>query len=157
MTAHHFKLEVVKEFSLEGINGLNVHKTSEFRVLKRMVARQDIRGLVIPGIDRLARTKEFRAVGDLMDPFAELMGDSNSKRLWSLNEQLDITSHADRIKIWDGLKRAADERELFRWRTMSQNDVMRLDPTTKWTSCPKASFRFRFPERRNDTRLNTTL
>jgi len=136
MTARHFNLTVVKEFSLEGIGGLNVHKTEEFHELKRMVGRKEIHGLVIPNIDRLARTTEFQAVADLTAPFLELMGEQNTKRLWFRNVELDITNKDDRNKIWEALQGAENERLMLKWRTSSQKDAMRWDPSTKIDKLP---------------------
>src|SRR5437763_1358112 len=61
-TCDKFNLVVVKEFALEGITGIVVRKTKEFKELKAMLGRPDIVGLVIPSSDRLSRTTEFSEV-----------------------------------------------------------------------------------------------
>ena len=137
-TCVKFNLEIVEEFSLNDISGMVVNQTDEFRRLKQMLSKGDISGLVIPGVDRLARTTDFETVADLMRPFSEMLATGkNTKRLWTRTAELDITNAADRDKIWQDLRRAEEEREMIKFRTSQQKDVLRTDSHTKIDKLPR--------------------
>lgn len=129
-------LELVREFPLENISGPDVRRTSQFKELKRAIARPEIDGLVLPGLDRLGRSTEFQNVAALMSPFEEIMG-GTKKLIWSRVDVYDVTSPEDRDKIWNAFKFAETERATFKFRSNAQKEVLRLEPDTKVDKLPK--------------------
>ncbi len=137
-TCKQFALDLAPEdeYHIDDVNGLTVRHTIQFDQIKRAVARPGIVGLVLPGIDRLARTTEFDTVADLLKPFKEILGGVNTKRIWTRKDELDITQSRDRDIIWQALRHAEDEREILKFRTVSQKDVLRQKRGTKMDKLP---------------------
>jgi len=133
---HDIMLKVGRIFRLVDISGLDVSDADEYKQLRQYVAQQSVAGLIIPAIDRLARTTDYETVAELTKPFKTILGGENQKRIWSFKSEYDITKGEHRVRLFAALEKAENEREMTKWRTSTQKDVLRYKDYSKVDKTP---------------------
>lgn len=118
-------LAVIHEVTLDGVTGVMVSQTTQYREIEVILARPDVAGLVIPAVDRLTRTSDIAVLASLIKPLIAVFQGKNTKRLFVDGKELDMTNPEHQRILYELAYEAERERKKIRHRTMEARDDVR--------------------------------
>ena len=125
-------LEIEKEYALDGITGVVVQNTPEFKAMLDHLKQPHISGIVLSQLDRFMRPEHVDAYGAL-----RVFRVGKKLMYCDANNPLDITNPEDRTVIITQLEAAFLERRKIQFRTQRKKEELITDPTVSILKLPR--------------------